>query len=329
MTAKGESSSKAEQSISNSKASKTDAESSTTNSDNTLHSSKSSGEKSSNDAIKSALSTDSKGANILDSNIDKKLAGKDGKEGVQNGDILPPAFLIAGNAFGGGSEKGLIKKEKKESKAAEEKPSTRRSKYIVKANETLDSIAKERLADNRFAKLILIINRANIIHSQDENGKTIVQLMPGQTIWLPSPLDIIIHRKTFFAEGNTSAETQKKNSGNSFAGSKQNGNKLSKESSTKETEIKSFLEFISNVDDVFECEYDDSEPSDEYDNLRAAFGHLGEDGNFSDSEAEYYLNVLNDLSNGSDNDKQPSEVMQKLRNTLSKGNTIQQDTPAQ
>jgi len=75
--------------------------------------------------------------------------------------------------------------------------SRRRSKHVVREGETVHSIAASWLGDARFARLIVIINRATINLTQID-GKDVPVLTPGQVIWLPSEYEREIHRRCYF-----------------------------------------------------------------------------------------------------------------------------------
>jgi hypothetical protein len=76
----------------------------------------------------------------------------------------------------------------------------RRLRYIVQQGDTLESIACKKLADARFAGLILIINRS-VIGFRNQGLIRIPDLQIGQVLWLPSQLELEIHRKHFFPKG--------------------------------------------------------------------------------------------------------------------------------
>ncbi len=74
---------------------------------------------------------------------------------------------------------------------------SRRTKYVVKEKDTLESVAGKMLNDKRLAALILEINKT-VIQVRQEQGKKIVELQPKMVIWLPSPLDIREFRGRIF-----------------------------------------------------------------------------------------------------------------------------------
>ena len=83
-------------------------------------------------------------------------------------------------------ERELREKAEKEKKRRQE--DKKRTKYVVKEGDTLESIAKKQLRDVRLALLIYNINK-NVLPVTTEGGKEIVSLRPGLVIWLPSPLE--------------------------------------------------------------------------------------------------------------------------------------------
>jgi hypothetical protein len=72
-----------------------------------------------------------------------------------------------------------------------------RTRYVVQQNDTLSSIAVRKLGDERFAGLLVTINRAEI-HFINDNGKSVPVVYPHQVIWLPTQSELDIHRKHFF-----------------------------------------------------------------------------------------------------------------------------------
>ena len=83
-------------------------------------------------------------------------------------------------------------KEKEEQEKADEKDKKepeRRTRYIVKEGDTLESIASKMLRDKRLASLIYEINKATI-PVVIRKGKEVVALRPKMVIWLPTTTDI-------------------------------------------------------------------------------------------------------------------------------------------
>lgn len=74
-----------------------------------------------------------------------------------------------------------------------------RVRYCVKEGETVESIAAVQLGDARFADLIIIINRAEILHRLVGNEK-VPFVYGGQVIWLPSDPELNVYRKNFFSK---------------------------------------------------------------------------------------------------------------------------------
>lgn len=76
----------------------------------------------------------------------------------------------------------------------------RRLRYLVQPGDTLESIALKKLGDSRFAGLILTINRS-VIKFMNQGLIRVPALQTGQILWLPSQLELEIHRKHFFPTG--------------------------------------------------------------------------------------------------------------------------------
>lgn len=74
-----------------------------------------------------------------------------------------------------------------------------RTKYIVKEGDTLESISEFKLGDARLVRLLITINRAQIGYAETENGK-IAYVVPDQSLWLPTPDEIEVHKKNFFGK---------------------------------------------------------------------------------------------------------------------------------
>ncbi len=83
-------------------------------------------------------------------------------------------------------EKEIREKELKEQKRQQD--DKKRTKYIVKYGDTLESIAQKELRNIRFSALIYDINK-KIIPVVREGGKSVVKLRKGLVIWLPSPFE--------------------------------------------------------------------------------------------------------------------------------------------
>jgi hypothetical protein len=110
--------------------------------------------------------------------------------------------IIGAGALGGilrSDDKRGDKKSGRETKSSanETKSPDRRTRYIVQFGETLELIASKKLGDVRFAQLILTINRGSIRY-RNEGFKRVPDLRTGQVLWLPSQLEMEIHRKHFF-----------------------------------------------------------------------------------------------------------------------------------
>ena len=65
----------------------------------------------------------------------------------------------------------------------------RRRQYIVQEDDTIESIAAEKLRDAKLAPLILEINQ-DIIPVRNADGEQIIDLKPSMVIWLPTTADI-------------------------------------------------------------------------------------------------------------------------------------------
>ncbi len=72
-----------------------------------------------------------------------------------------------------------------------------RVRYLVKKDETLESIAEQILGDIRFVQLLVTINRAEIIVTCI-SGKSVSTVYEGQYLWIPTPNEVSIHRKHYF-----------------------------------------------------------------------------------------------------------------------------------
>src|SRR5579885_2070138 len=134
--------------------------------------------------------------------VDHDFGDKDCTEGKEHkpnppkddaGDIsdslLPGAFA-------------LTPKDKDEKDSAAEEPEEndrdkqareRRRKYVVKAGDTLESIARVMLKDQSLAELIYQINK-RIIPARLVRGKRMLDLRPGLVIFLPASTDIRDYR---------------------------------------------------------------------------------------------------------------------------------------
>ncbi len=139
--------------------------------------------------------------------IDKADQGGDIKPGgkgnipLGGSNILSPDdVLITGTAAVGQAGFPGTTEETNNDEADNDKLSHRRKKYIVQPGDTLDSIAKTELGDERFSSLILTINQANI-PSKQENGKSIaIKLQPGQILWLPSDYESQVHADLYLLD---------------------------------------------------------------------------------------------------------------------------------
>lgn len=83
-------------------------------------------------------------------------------------------------------EKEIREKELKEQKQKQD--DKKRTKYVVKYGDTLESIAQKELRNIRLSALIYDINK-KIIPVVQEGGKSVVKLRKGLVIWLPSPFE--------------------------------------------------------------------------------------------------------------------------------------------
>lgn len=92
---------------------------------------------------------------------------------------------------------------KADDKTTKQPPTQVRRKYIVRPGDTVESIASAQLNDERFSVLICIINRA-VIKFEFEGAKSTAKLRVGQILWLPSPLELQVHRSMFFANKKSS-----------------------------------------------------------------------------------------------------------------------------
>ena len=79
-------------------------------------------------------------------------------------------------------------REKKLREQKLKKEDKKRTKYVVKSGDTLESIAQKQLRDIRMSALIYNINK-NIIPIIQEGGKPVVNLTRGLVLWLPSPFE--------------------------------------------------------------------------------------------------------------------------------------------
>jgi hypothetical protein len=88
------------------------------------------------------------------------------------------------------------KQQKEQERLQERKKDedARRRRYVVRENDTLESIATKQLRDAKLAPLIYELNRKELA-LKTENGKEVVDLRPRQVIWLPSGVDIKEFRK--------------------------------------------------------------------------------------------------------------------------------------
>ncbi len=94
-------------------------------------------------------------------------------------------------------------KEKEEQEKAQEKDKKepeRRTKYIVKEGDTLESIASKMLRDKRLAALIYEINK-EVIPVIQRKGRDVVALRPKMVIWLPTTQEIREFRGRLVAGG--------------------------------------------------------------------------------------------------------------------------------
>lgn len=99
------------------------------------------------------------------------------------------AMLIAAKAAKARRIKEIQEKAKKEKQEKALKEDKKRTKYIVKAGDTLESIAVRKLRDARIAALIYNINK-KVIPIIQINGKDTVDLKEGLVLWLPSPYEV-------------------------------------------------------------------------------------------------------------------------------------------
>ncbi len=83
----------------------------------------------------------------------------------------------------------------------------RRRRYTVRYGDNIRSIARVQLGDERFAQLIITINRGSAGFYMLPDNKT-PHLLVDQVIWLPSDAELDIHRKHFFARGTAAGEQQ-------------------------------------------------------------------------------------------------------------------------
>lgn len=102
---------------------------------------------------------------------------------------------------------GLVELEEKleqQKKADSEKQDVKgtlspaRVKYEVKPGDTLQSIAIEKLGDDRFVDLIVTINRSEVTFRTD-NGVRVPLVFAGQLLWLPSEQERSIYQKHYFS----------------------------------------------------------------------------------------------------------------------------------
>ncbi|MBX9772500.1 MAG: LysM peptidoglycan-binding domain-containing protein, partial [Candidatus Obscuribacterales bacterium] len=139
--------------------------------------------------------------------IDKADQGADikpgGKANVPLGGsniLSPDDVLITGTAAVGQAGFPGTTEETSNDESDSDKLSHRRKKYIVQPGDTLDSIAKAELGDERFSSLILTINQANI-PSKEENGKSIaIKLQLGQILWLPSDHELQVYTDLYLLD---------------------------------------------------------------------------------------------------------------------------------
>ena len=87
-----------------------------------------------------------------------------------------------------------------------------RTRYRIRDNDTLESIALAKLKDPRFADLLITINRAEIDYIEKDNQRVAV-VYPGQVIWMPSAEEVAIFKKHFFSQ-KKQLRTQLSSSGN-------------------------------------------------------------------------------------------------------------------
>lgn len=80
----------------------------------------------------------------------------------------------------------------------------RRIKYTGQANDSLRNIAKRKLGDERYERLLLTINRAEVLHISIE-GEMEHIVKAGQIIWLPTEEELEVHRRHFFPKSSTKA----------------------------------------------------------------------------------------------------------------------------
>jgi hypothetical protein len=83
----------------------------------------------------------------------------------------------------------------------------RRRRYTVRYGDNIRSIARVQLGDERFAQLIITINRGSAGFYMLPDNKT-PHLLVDQVIWLPSDAELDIHKKHFFARGTAAGEQQ-------------------------------------------------------------------------------------------------------------------------
>lgn len=105
----------------------------------------------------------------------------------------------------------LREKELKEKKRKEEE--SKRSQYVCKDGDTIESIASKVVKDPRTAPLIYQINKEIIPVSTNILGKEVVNLHAGLTLWLPSPAEVREFKTQLMSEQIDRGEGGKQGSG--------------------------------------------------------------------------------------------------------------------
>jgi hypothetical protein len=88
----------------------------------------------------------------------------------------------------------------KESKGLLKQAGKRRRRYTVQHGDNIRSIARVQLGDERYAQLIITINRGSAGFYMLPDNKN-PHLLVDQVIWLPSDAEMEVHKKHFFARG--------------------------------------------------------------------------------------------------------------------------------
>ena len=166
-----------------------------------------------NGSLSSELLTSELGSDV-DGDTEDNFKKKDTKNSkrtsareAQTADKLQWMMQIAEAGLNIGDRRTAKRIGSKESQVLFKQAGRRRRRYTVKYGDNIRSIARVQLGDERFAQLIITINRGSAGFYMLPDNKT-PHLLVDQVIWLPSDAEMEIHKKHHFARGTVAGEQQ-------------------------------------------------------------------------------------------------------------------------